>query len=68
MEYNFIEELKTAQLELKISQKAMCAILFNVPTRTYQSWLLGEKLPPKYYQELILFRLQTYIKQQVQLL
>ncbi|MFV5481026.1 hypothetical protein VXQ00_18510 [Acinetobacter baumannii] len=65
MEYNFIDELKEAQMKLNISQKAMCSILFNVPFRTYQSWLLGEKVPPKYYQDLIVFRLRSYIKNPV---
>lgn len=62
MEYNFVDELKEAQIELNISQKAMCSILFNVPFRTYQSWLLGEKLPPEYYQQLILFKVQSNIE------
>lgn len=57
---NFIEELKKAQLQLNITQKKMCEVLYGVPLRTYQSWLLGEKLPPIYYQKLILHRLSNY--------
>lgn len=32
-------------------------MLYNVPSRTLQSWLLGEKEPPVYVQKLILYRL-----------
>ncbi|GKX53905.1 hypothetical protein SOASR030_00170 [Leminorella grimontii] len=56
---NFVEELKNAQLRLNLTQVKMCEVLYGVPLRTYQSWLLGEKLPPIYYQHLILYRLSN---------
>lgn len=61
MTKDFIEELKDIQNRLNISQIEMCNILFNVPFRTYQSWVLGEKSPPKHYQDLIIFRLHQYM-------
>ncbi|OBX78207.1 hypothetical protein A9306_09725 [Moraxella atlantae] len=62
MEINFVEELKRLQSVLKLNQRQMCELLYNVPLRTYQSWLLGEKLPPEYYQQLILFKVQSNIE------
>jgi len=56
----FDSELKKYQESFGFTQSKMCDLLFGVPSRTYQSWLLGEKHPPIYYQKLILHRLETY--------
>ena len=56
----FDDELKKHQEQLGFTQSKMCELLFGVPSRTYQSWLLGEKTPPIYYQKLILHRLESY--------
>ncbi len=54
---NFALKLKTFQAELNLTQQGIADALFGVPTRTVQSWILGEKEPPEYYQSLILYRL-----------
>lgn len=59
---SFDHELKRYQNLFGLTQSKMCELLFGVPSRTYQSWLLGEKHPPTYYQKLILYRLETYDK------
>lgn len=58
----FDSELKKYQECFGFTQSKMCELLFGVPSRTYQSWLLGEKHPPTYYQKLILHRLEAYNK------
>gem|GEM_PF-3433972 len=58
----FDSKLKEYQENFGFTQSKMCKLLFGVPSRTYQSWLLGEKHPPTYYQELILHRLEAYNK------
>jgi DNA-binding transcriptional regulator YiaG len=55
----FSDELKNWQKELNYNQKEFGNILYNVPSRTLQSWLLGEKEPPVYVQKLIVYRLVT---------
>ena len=55
----FSEELKKWQIVLSCSQKELGELLYNVPTRTIQSWILGEKEPPVYVQELICFKLKS---------
>jgi len=56
---NFSQQLSIKKEELKLSQRELCALLYNVPHRTLQSWLQGEKYPPMYVQELILFKLNS---------
>jgi DNA-binding transcriptional regulator YiaG len=53
----FSDELKNWQKELNYNQKEFSDMLYNVPSRTLQSWLLGEKEPPVYVQKLIVYRL-----------
>ena len=53
----FSNELKNWQEKLNYNQKEFSNMLYNVPSRTLQSWLLGEKEPPVYVQKLILYRL-----------
>lgn len=55
----FSEELKSWQEEHGCNQKDFSEILYKVPNRTLQSWLLGEKEPPKYVQKLILYKLKA---------
>jgi hypothetical protein len=62
MEKAFADELKNYQKDLELTQSSMCEVLYGVPLRTYQSWLLGEKIPPIYYQKLIIHRLEVYNK------
>lgn len=57
MSPNFSENLNQAKKSLGLTQVELCQVLFNVPHRTLQSWLQGEKEPPMYVQKLILFRL-----------
>lgn len=59
---SFSEQLKEYQHELALTQQGLADALFSVPTRTIQSWILGEKEPPSYYQSLILFRLSQLKK------
>lgn len=56
---NFCEKLNQYKSDLNITQKELCANLYNVPHRTVQSWLQGEKEPPEYMQDLILFKLES---------
>jgi DNA-binding transcriptional regulator YiaG len=53
----FSSELKNWQKKFNCTQKEFSKMLYNVPNRTLQSWLLDEKEPPKYVQELVLFKL-----------
>lgn len=52
----FSEKLKTARISSGLSQKAL-ADKIEVPFRTYQSWELGDRVPPKYVQNLLLEKL-----------
>lgn len=61
----FSTKLKMYQKNMKLSQGEVCALLYGVPMRTVQSWILGEKEPPLYYQKLILFRLEYLQKNNV---
>jgi DNA-binding transcriptional regulator YiaG len=54
----FCQILQKKKEELQLSQKELCSLLYEVPHRTLQSWLQGEKEPPAYVQELIIFRLE----------
>jgi DNA-binding transcriptional regulator YiaG len=58
MDSSFSEKLNQLKKELEVTQVGLCNALFNVPHRTLQSWLQGEKEPPIYMQKLILFRLR----------
>ncbi len=53
----FSDELKNWQKELNCNQKEFSNVLYNIPNRTLQSWLLGEKEPPSYVQELVIYKL-----------
>lgn len=55
---NFQETLQKEQKRLGLKQAELCELLHGIPLRTLQSWLHGEKLPPLYYQELVLEKLQ----------
>lgn len=57
----FSERLNQVKKELGVTQVELCKILFDVPHRTLQSWLQGEKEPPGYVQHLILFRLSRLL-------
>lgn len=59
MTSSFSERLNRAKQELGVTQVELCKVLFDVPHRTLQSWLQGEKEPPRYVQDLILFRLNS---------
>lgn len=49
--------------KLCLTQAQMCSLLFDIPQRTFQSWIKGEKVPPKYIIKLILKHLEElYIK------
>jgi DNA-binding transcriptional regulator YiaG len=61
MASSFSERLNQAKQELGVTQVELCKVLFNVPHRTLQSWLQGEKEPPRYVQNLILFRLNKLL-------
>lgn len=61
MTASFSEKLNQAKQELGVTQIELCQVLFDVPHRTLQSWLQGEKEPPKYVQNLILFRLNSLL-------
>lgn len=50
---------------MKLSQRQIGILLYGVPMRTVQSWMLGEKEPPLYYQKLILFRLEYLQKNDI---
>lgn len=62
MTSNFSKRLNQAKQELGVTQIEFCKILFDVPHRTLQSWLQGEKEPPKYVQNLIFFRLSNLLR------
>jgi DNA-binding transcriptional regulator YiaG len=53
----FCHRLQNKKEELQVSQKELCTILYQVPHRTLQSWLQGDKEPPLYIQELIIYKL-----------
>lgn len=57
----FCHKLQKKKEELGISQRELCTILYDVPQRTLQSWLQGDKEPPAYVQMLILFKLQIQL-------
>lgn len=57
----FAQKLKQMKKELDVSQKELCSLLYNVPHRTLQSWLQGDKEPPTYVQNLIAFKLNNEI-------
>ncbi len=57
----FSERLEQIRKKLNVTQEGLCTLLFGVPIRTLQSWLNGEKEPPKYVQELIFFKLERAI-------
>lgn len=61
MDSSFSERLNQAKRELGVTQVELCNALFNVPHRTLQSWLQGEKEPSVYVQKLILFRLRVLL-------
>ena len=52
------EWVQNWQAEYGCNQKDFSQILYRVPNRTLQSWLLGEKEPPKYVQKLIMYKLK----------
>lgn len=54
----FSDELKKARNSVGISQKALAKEL-ELPFRTYQSWELGDRTPPKYVQKLLLEKLNS---------
>lgn len=56
---SFPNKLAAKKEELKLTQKQMCEVLYDVPHRTLQSWLQGEKAPPDYVIDLIFFRLDN---------
>ena len=58
----FCHTLKEMKEELEVSQKELCSILYDVPHRTLQSWLQGDKEPPLYVQNLIVFKLNENIQ------
>lgn len=63
MEIDFPKKLKQEQIRLGLKQSDLCILLHGVPLRTLQSWLHGEKLPPPYYQRLVVEKLsQTRIE------
>jgi hypothetical protein len=53
------DELKNKQEQLTCNQNELSTLLYGIPSRTLQSWLLGEKEPPKYVQELVIYKLKT---------
>ncbi len=57
----FSKQLNYYKTELNVSQRELCGELYGVPQRTLQSWLKGEKEPPLYVQELILYKLSTLV-------
>lgn len=57
---NFSDELKKWKEDLEFNQKDLSDYLYKVPNRTIQSWLLGEKEPPKYVQELVFYKLKNF--------
>ncbi len=61
MTSSFSKKLNQAKQELGATQVELCKVLYDVPHRTLQSWLQGEKEPPRYVQNLILFRLSSLL-------
>lgn len=61
MVFSFSDSLNQAKQELGFTQIELCKALFDIPHRTLQSWLQGEKEPPVYVQNLILFRLKILL-------
>jgi DNA-binding transcriptional regulator YiaG len=61
----FCQKLQNKKEELEFSQKDMCNFLYEVPHRTLQSWLKGEKEPPLYVQRLVMFKLSKIITNDV---
>jgi DNA-binding transcriptional regulator YiaG len=59
MKKKFSKTLNEYKKELNVTQSELCALLYDVPHRTIQSWLQGEKEPSKYVQSLILFKLES---------
>ncbi len=57
---NFSKALKKEQKRLGLKQSELCELLHGVPLRTLQSWLHDEKVPPVYYQKLVLEKLAGY--------
>ncbi|MCK4841421.1 MAG: hypothetical protein KAT04_06010 [Methylococcales bacterium] len=62
----FSDELKNIQEELICNQNELSTLLYDIPPRTLQSWLLGEKEPPKYVQELVIYKLETRPNKKIQ--
>ena len=54
----FSEELKEARAQARLSQQAL-AELIKVPKRTYESWEMGERVPPMYAQLLVLEKVRS---------
>jgi len=54
----FSEEIKKAREASGLSQQALAKVL-DVPSRTYESWEMGERTPPKYVQALLLEKVQS---------
>ena len=54
----FGQRLKAEQNRLGVSQKEICSILYNLPIRSLQSWYRGERSPPRWVQEIIIFYLR----------
>ena len=59
---DFVNELNKHKTRLNVKLTDLCEILHGVPYRTLQSWFREEKLPPKYYQKLIIEKLENYKK------
>lgn len=55
----FQKELKKIKESNRLTQKQLCEDLCEVPHRTLQSWLQGEKSPPSYVQKLVLDKLSA---------
>lgn len=55
----FKDELKKARKEAMMTQKQMEFYLFGVPSRTYEAWEGGTRVPPLWCQALILDRIRN---------
>ncbi|RUO38875.1 hypothetical protein CWE15_10235 [Aliidiomarina taiwanensis] len=60
---NFCEQIKSYKAKLNVSQRELCELLYGVPHRTLQSWLMGEKTPPDYVCTLVVRRLESILKE-----
>lgn len=60
---NFSEQIRSYKTKLNVSQKQLCELLYGVPHRTLQSWLMDEKTPPEYVCSLIIKRLESVVEQ-----